>query len=99
MTQIDLEALLQQLVALGEDAEELEYWRTIFDALTPEHQTELEQNLKNEIQALKETQTPVVSASQTTLPPPPSLTNPALPPLTPSTEPVSPSTPQNPFTI
>ncbi len=78
MTKTDLEALLQQLVALGEDAEELEYWRTIFDALTPEHQAELEQNLQNEIQALKATQAPAV-APQAPLPPPPPLTNPTLP--------------------
>lgn len=48
----NIQDLIQKLITLGEDREELEYWQSIYPDLAPEKQTELLQNLQEEVQAL-----------------------------------------------
>lgn len=49
----ELDDLTQKLVSLGEDAEELSYWRDIFDDLTEEEQGRLLAGLREELAALE----------------------------------------------
>jgi len=45
--------LVNQLIQLGEDQDELNYWLTIYDDLSEEKQALLYVNLKQEVEALK----------------------------------------------
>jgi O-methyltransferase involved in polyketide biosynthesis len=45
--------VMEQLIALGETKEELLYWESLFDELTPEEQDEILSTLKEELAALK----------------------------------------------
>ncbi len=53
MTKEELSKIIDQLVALGEDKDELNYWLSIYDDLEPDAQTELVNNLKTELQDLQ----------------------------------------------
>ncbi len=54
MTKQELEPLLEELIALGEDADELHYWRDIFEDLPPEKQEEVCLLFKAELHELRE---------------------------------------------
>lgn len=61
MTKQELEPLLDQLITLGEDADELNYWRDIFDDLPAEKQDEVGMLFKaelDELQAIEKEQDP-----------------------------------------
>ena len=45
--------LIAELVALGEDKDELEYWASIFPVLKPEEQAEIMTALETELAELK----------------------------------------------
>jgi hypothetical protein len=52
-TQIsELGQIIQHLIILGEDRDELLYWQSVYEDLSPEQQQELYQNLEQELQAL-----------------------------------------------
>lgn len=53
MTQDELNNIIQKLIALGEDAEELNLWKDIYADLDPEDQKELDENLTNELKELQ----------------------------------------------
>ncbi len=53
MTKQELEPLLDQLIALGEEADELNYWRDIFDDLPAEKQDEVGMLFKAELDELQ----------------------------------------------
>lgn len=55
-----LQAIIDELITLGEDRDELEFWRTIAPSLPVEQQQELVDNLKSELEALRKSS---VSAS------------------------------------
>ncbi len=48
-----IEHIIDELVLLGEDAEELKFWKSIFDDLTIEEQGKFRMNLENELKELK----------------------------------------------
>lgn len=52
MPEREIDALIAQLVTLGEDPEELEFWTLIYDDLEEAEQQELLTNLKEEIKDL-----------------------------------------------
>lgn len=49
----ELNEIIEQLVSLGEDRDELEFWRTVAPSLPIEQQQELVNNLKGELEALR----------------------------------------------
>lgn len=53
MTKQELQLLTQQLVTLGEDQGELEYWLDIYEDLEPDQQTELVTDLQEELKELQ----------------------------------------------
>lgn len=53
MTNANLQHIIKQLVAMGEDEKELEFWQEIFEHLTPEEKMELYQELSAELAELK----------------------------------------------
>ncbi len=53
MTKDERENVVNQLVALGEDSDELQYWLDIYEYLSPELQKELADNLNEELEAIK----------------------------------------------
>ncbi len=66
MTKPELEIILDQLIALGEDADELHYWRDIFEDLPADKQEEVSLLFKAELQELTEAN---AAETQTTAPP------------------------------
>lgn len=52
MTIDELKPLVDQLITLGEDQDELNYWLTIYPDLPEDAQTELIQNLQAELDEL-----------------------------------------------
>ena len=53
MERSEITNLITELINLGEDADELNYWLDIFDDLPEEKQALLYVNLKEELEALK----------------------------------------------
>lgn len=53
MTTEELSKIIDQLVALGEDKDELNFWLRIYDDLEPDAQSELVNNLTKELQDLQ----------------------------------------------
>jgi len=49
----DIGKIIGELLHLGEDAEELKFWKNIFEDLAPEEQEKLRANLEGEIEELK----------------------------------------------
>ncbi len=49
----DIGATIDELLLLGEDAEELKFWKNIISDLTPEEQEKLRANLQAELEELK----------------------------------------------
>lgn len=47
-----LEGLIKQLLALGEDKFELDFWLRIYDSMTTEEKSELLANLEQELKSL-----------------------------------------------
>jgi hypothetical protein len=66
MTKPELESILDQLITLGEDADELNYWRDVFEDLPADKQEEVCLLFKAELQELTEAN---ASETQTTAPP------------------------------
>jgi hypothetical protein len=56
MNKAALTKLIDQLVDLGEDRDELEYWNQIYDYLSTESQDALVLNLEQELQVLQNQQ-------------------------------------------
>lgn len=52
MSEREIDTLIAQLIKLGEDPEELEFWTLIFDDLEAPEQQEILTNLKEEIKDL-----------------------------------------------
>lgn len=48
-----LNDIIEQLIVLGEDRDELEFWRTVYPSLEPDKQRELIENLSQELAALQ----------------------------------------------
>ena len=48
----ELEQVIKELLQLGEDQDELFYWRDIFDDLDEANKKKILDNLKNELQRL-----------------------------------------------
>ena len=48
----DIKKLVEQLVVLGEDADELRYWESIYASLPGEGQEQILRNLQKELQEL-----------------------------------------------
>lgn len=53
MTKQELTAVVNQLITLGEDQDELNYWLDIYDDLEPDKQAEIAANLQEELAELK----------------------------------------------
>jgi hypothetical protein len=51
----ELEDVIKKLVAYGEDAAELDFWRKIYDSLSPKKQEGLLDNLNAELNRLETT--------------------------------------------
>lgn len=66
MTKPELESILDQLIALGEDADELNYWRNIFEDLPADKQEEVCLLFKVELQELTEAK---AAEAQAAIPP------------------------------
>lgn len=49
----ELKNIIEELLKLGEDRDELQYWSEIFEDLTPEEQEGILNNLKTELEELK----------------------------------------------
>lgn len=49
----DIGKIIGELLHLGEDAEELKFWKNIFEDLAPEEQEKLRVNLEEELKELK----------------------------------------------
>ncbi len=62
----ELAELTRKLVAHGEDAEELSYWRDIFDDLTEQEQEKLVAGLREELAALQSLDATPPQSGQTT---------------------------------
>ncbi|OGZ96466.1 MAG: hypothetical protein A2847_00255 [Candidatus Sungbacteria bacterium RIFCSPHIGHO2_01_FULL_50_25] len=45
--------IIDELLLLGEDAEELKFWKNIFEDLAPEEQEKLRMNLEEELKELQ----------------------------------------------
>ncbi len=58
MTKSELEPILDQLIALGEDADELNYWRDIFEDLPEDKQQDIAKLYQEELTELKKTTVP-----------------------------------------
>ena len=54
MEQPTLSDIVIKLIALGEDRDELEYWQSVNEDLSPEQQAQLYQNLQEELRLLTE---------------------------------------------
>ncbi len=52
MEQLHINQVIEQLIVLGEDKDELEYWQSIYEDLDPQQKTEIYQNLTEELKAL-----------------------------------------------
>lgn len=52
MTKQEVDNIIPQLIARGEDKDELEYWRTVYDYLPEDKQALLYVNLKQELDLL-----------------------------------------------
>jgi hypothetical protein len=52
MPESAVQHLFDQLIQLGEDREELEFYRSLFDDLSPQAQQEMRKNLEQEIATL-----------------------------------------------
>lgn len=53
MTKEELTKIIEQLVVLGEDKDELNYWLDIYDDLEPHDQEAVSNNLKQELAELQ----------------------------------------------
>ena len=53
MSELELQAIVDRLAALGEDREELDYWLLIYDTLSAEAKTQLDDNLRKELTSLE----------------------------------------------
>jgi len=53
MTNLELATLINKLVALGEDADELHFWLSIYDDMAADEQAELTANLQQELTNLE----------------------------------------------
>ncbi|HEX3082565.1 MAG TPA: hypothetical protein VHQ86_04900 [Candidatus Saccharimonadia bacterium] len=53
MDKSELTQIIDQLIKLGEDADELHYWVDIYDDLEPEAKAALADNLKGELAKLE----------------------------------------------
>ncbi len=49
----ELNEIIEQLISLGEDRDELEFWRTVAPSLPPDKREELLNNLTEELQTLQ----------------------------------------------
>ncbi|MFZ5535841.1 MAG: hypothetical protein ACOY3M_06865 [Patescibacteria group bacterium] len=49
----ELNEIIEHLVSLGEDRDELEFWRTVAPSFPPDKQRELINNLTEELQSLQ----------------------------------------------
>lgn len=52
MNKTEIVTIIEQLIQLGEDRDELDYWLQIYDYLPEEKQAELYENLSHELEAL-----------------------------------------------
>ncbi len=55
MNRQEITEIINQLIQLGEDQDELNYWLQIYDDLPEEKQAMLYVNLKQELETLKQT--------------------------------------------
>ena len=53
MNKTELSTIINQLIVLGEDRDELNYWLETFDYLEPDQQSLLCANLKLELEAIR----------------------------------------------
>ena len=53
MNKSELTTMINQLIVLGEDPDELNYWLEIFDFLEPDQQSLLCSNLNRELEVLR----------------------------------------------
>ena len=53
MVKAEIEILVKKLIALGEDAEEMQYWIDIYNDLPEEQQQELFKNFSEELKKLE----------------------------------------------
>jgi hypothetical protein len=56
MTQPELQNVINELIRLGEDPDELNYWLEIYDSLPEQNQAQLALNLRQELDSLKQPQ-------------------------------------------
>ena len=49
----EFEKIIDELITLGEDKEELSFWKSIFSKLAPEYQEQLTTTFKEELENLK----------------------------------------------